>query len=59
MRMQRLHEKTPVLILTGATVLEEDQEAAIRRNAAYVFYKPQRYDALIEYLQRLTDALEG
>lgn len=44
---------TPVLILTGHTSLSEDEEALIRRNRAYVFYKHQLMDELIGYLHRL------
>jgi CheY-like chemotaxis protein len=43
----------PILILTGRTVLRDDEEALIRRNHAYVFYKPQPLSTLVEHLARL------
>jgi CheY-like chemotaxis protein len=43
----------PILILTGQTVLCDDDEALIRRSHAHVFYKPQPLSALVEQLARL------
>lgn len=54
LRTEPRHAHLPVLILTGRNVLPEDEEALIRRQRAYVFYKPQPYDLLIDYLKRLT-----
>lgn len=52
-RSQARYATTPVLILTGAVALEEDEEERIRRDRAYVFYKPQQYRGLIDRLERL------
>lgn len=54
LRAQGGYQHTPVLILTGQSVLPEDEEALIRRQRAYVFYKPQPYGTLIDYLRQLT-----
>jgi hypothetical protein len=39
----------PVVIFTGMT-LDPDEEQTARQHNAQVFYKPQRYSVLIEYL---------
>lgn len=49
------YSNTPILILTGRAALPEDEEVLIRRQHAYVFYKPQPSHVLVEYLKRLTD----
>ena len=54
LRAQPQFVHTPVLILTGHVALSEDEEDVIRRHGAYVFFKPQRGDALVDYLRRLT-----
>ena len=54
LRARPHHAGTLVLILTGALSLGEDEEALIRRNGAYVFYKPQSYEILLDYLKRMT-----
>lgn len=43
----------PVLILTGVS-LTRDEEAAIARHGAYVFYKAENFSLLITYLDHLT-----
>ena len=58
LRAQPGHATTPVLILTGTTTLTQDEEARIRENSAYVFYKPQSLLALVEYVRRLTGSSE-
>lgn len=54
LRMQPQYVATPVLILTGLTVIPEDEEALIRRQHAYLFYKPERFEILIDCVRRLT-----
>jgi CheY-like chemotaxis protein len=44
---------TPVVMLTGVTALPEDAEAIIRRDRAYVFYKPEGLDTVVQHLSRL------
>lgn len=53
LRQESAFASVPVLILTGH-VLTDEEEELIRRNHAYVFYKPHGYRVLCEYLQRLT-----
>lgn len=53
MRQQPQYQTTPILILTGRSELGEDDEALIRRNKAYVFYKPESFTTLATYLTRL------
>lgn len=48
------HGRTPVLILTGRTTLEADDQDMIQRYRAYVFYKPLSTTVLVEFLTRLT-----
>jgi CheY-like chemotaxis protein len=43
----------PALILTGCSPLSDDQEARIRRNMAYVLYKPEGAEAVVSTLSRL------
>jgi two-component system, sensor histidine kinase len=43
----------PVLIVTGA-VLSEAEEAAIVRQRAFLFHKPEGLDALVSFLDQLT-----
>lgn len=46
-------EHIPVLIMTGGTV--DDEEAArIARHRAHLFYKPEGFDTLLDFLDRLT-----
>ena len=41
LRAQPTYEEVPIIVLTGALVLTEVEEALITRNRAYMFYKPQ------------------
>lgn len=43
----------PVVILTGG-ILTREEQSAIARYQAHVFYKPKSYHALINHLDRLT-----
>lgn len=43
----------PVVVLTGG-VLTKDEQAIVARHKAFVFYKPKSYQALTEYLDRVT-----
>jgi hypothetical protein len=54
LRSQQAYIDLPVVIFTGRVELPEHMEEQIRRHRAYVFYKPQSYQPLIEYLLRLT-----
>jgi hypothetical protein len=42
------------MILTGVRDLPEDEEALIRRQRAYVFFKEEGFDTILTYLKRLT-----
>ena len=42
-----------MLVLTGEAIVSEDDEQSIRRNGAYVFFKGQTLQPLMEYLKRL------
>ena len=53
LRAEPYYRDVLVLILTGATSLPEHEEEFIRRHRAFVFYKPQSYGVVIEYLNRL------
>lgn len=44
--------RLPVMILTGAAITEAEEEQ-IRREAAYVFYKPPNAPELLSYIARL------
>jgi len=52
-RSQHALVNLPVVILTGVSRLTEDQEEVIRRNEAYVFYKPTASSDLAATLDRL------
>ncbi len=43
----------PVLILTGGTV-DDDEAARIARHRAHLFYKPEGFETLLDFLDRLT-----
>jgi CheY-like chemotaxis protein len=47
--------RLPVLMLTGVTQMTEDEEETIRRNGAYVFYKPAPLGELRATLARVLD----
>jgi two-component system response regulator GlrR len=56
LRFVRTHENLtnlPVLILTGAA-LSPDEEAIVRANPAYIFYKQESLEDFETYLDRLT-----
>lgn len=56
LRFVRRHEKLrdlPVLILTGAT-LSPDEEAVVKANPVYIFYKQENLEEFDNYLDRLT-----
>jgi DNA-binding response OmpR family regulator len=53
LRVQRKYSMTPVFILTGNLDLAEAEQARIRRHRAYVFYKGQSLQLLMDYLKRL------
>jgi DNA-binding response OmpR family regulator len=46
-------EEAPILIFTGQGLSDED-EAVIRRHGAFLFHKPEGFDALIQFLDTLT-----
>jgi DNA-binding response OmpR family regulator len=54
LRAQRRYADIPMMIFTGRVELPEHVEEQIRRHRAYVFYKPQAYQLLIDQLVRLT-----
>jgi CheY-like chemotaxis protein len=43
----------PAVVLTGGA-LTKDEQAIVARHKAFVFYKPKSYQALTEYLDRVT-----
>jgi DNA-binding response OmpR family regulator len=43
----------PVLVLTGG-ILTDEEEALIRQQRAYVFYKPEGCEKIVSFLDRLT-----
>lgn len=49
---EKLRE-VPAVVLTGA-VLTKDEQTIVARHEAFVFYKPKSYQALTEYLDRVT-----
>ena len=56
--LQRLREQPelqaiPAIILTGS-VLTEDEELMVARHRAHLFYKPEGFDSLVEFLEQLT-----
>lgn len=56
LRFVRRHEKlrhVPVLILTGVT-LSPDEEAIVKANPVYIFYKQENLEEFDIYLDRLT-----
>jgi DNA-binding NtrC family response regulator len=46
-------EKTPILIFTGTMLAEADQ-LFITRHRAFLFYKPEGIDTLVQFLDDLT-----
>jgi two-component system response regulator MprA len=53
LRQRPEFDKTPVLILTGAT-LSDAEAALITRNRGFLFYKPEGFDTLVKFLDVLT-----
>ena len=45
--------KIPVFIMTGG-VLTDDEEAAITKQRGFLFYKPEGFDTIVNFLDRLT-----
>jgi DNA-binding response OmpR family regulator len=45
--------EAPILIFTGQG-LSNDDKAVIRRHGAFLFHKPEGFDALIQFLDTLT-----
>jgi len=43
----------PVIVMTGG-VVDEDEERLIARHRAHLFFKPEGFDALLSFLDRLT-----
>jgi two-component system response regulator FlrC len=43
----------PVLIMTGG-VLSESEEAAITKQRGFLFYKPEGFDTIVNFLDQLT-----
>lgn len=55
----REHEQwrhLPAVILTGGA-LSRDEQATVARHRAHVFFKPKSYEALTNYLDRVTRAV--
>jgi DNA-binding response OmpR family regulator len=52
-RRQRRYSVTPVFVLTGEVAVAEANQARIRAHRAYVFYKGQSLQLLMDYLRRL------
>jgi DNA-binding response OmpR family regulator len=46
-------DKAPILILTGG-VLAPSEEMLITRSRAFLFYKPEGFDTLVNFLDELT-----
>ena len=46
-------DKAPILILTGG-VLGPSEEMLITRSRAFLFYKPEGFDTLVQFLDELT-----
>jgi DNA-binding response OmpR family regulator len=46
-------DKAPVLILTGG-LLAPSEEMLITRSRAFLFYKPEGFDTLVQFLDELT-----
>ena len=45
--------KIPAIVLTGG-VLTEDEQLTVTRHGAHLFYKPEGFDSLVEFLTQLT-----
>ncbi len=45
--------KIPAIVLTGG-ILTEDEQLTVTRHRAHLFYKPEGFDSLVEFLTQLT-----
>jgi len=52
-RAQAELKNIPVLIMTGS-VLSDAEEASITRQRGFLFYKPEGFDTIVNFLDRLT-----
>jgi CheY-like chemotaxis protein len=52
-RQQAELSEIPVLIMTGG-VLSDAEEASIARQRGFLFYKPEGFDTIVNFLDRLT-----
>jgi CheY-like chemotaxis protein len=52
-RQQSELSEIPVLIMTGG-VLSDAEEASITRQRGFLFYKPEGFDTIVNFLDRLT-----
>ena len=52
-RQQAELSQIPVLIMTGG-VLTDAEEASITRQRGFLFYKPEGFDTIVNFLDRLT-----
>lgn len=50
--------RTPIIVVTGG-VLSESEEALVTRHRAFLFYKPEGYQALVRFLDTLTGRDSG
>lgn len=53
LRRQPELTNVPVLIMTGG-VLSDAEEASITRQRAHLFYKPEGFDTIVNFLDQLT-----
>jgi DNA-binding response OmpR family regulator len=53
MRARPGFERAPILIFTGG-VLSEAEETLVARHRAFLFYKPEGFDTLVNFLDTLT-----
>ncbi|HEV3215151.1 MAG TPA: response regulator [Vicinamibacterales bacterium] len=52
-RQQAELSQIPVLIMTGG-VLSDAEEASIARQRGFLFYKPEGFDTIVNFLDRIT-----
>ncbi len=52
-RARQEFDKAPILVFTGS-FLSDAEQANIRRHRAFLFRKPEGFDALIKFLDTLT-----
>jgi DNA-binding response OmpR family regulator len=52
-RQQAELSEIPVLIMTGG-VLSDAEEASIARQRGFLFYKPEGFDTIVNFLDRIT-----